>query len=229
MDVHGLLPPGESLRHNLPELMLPKYDAVIASLGISPGYVDRMQPWLAAMVLETAGFFHSDARAMNGVDVNVYAMAQAMHKESRGLETLEDQLAVLGAQEQKYGLDQLDSTLNTLSGINPSDNYGAILSAWEKGDVDAIARLSQAELGRHPDLEKAMLDDRNARWTAEIKTMLNEPRVYFVTVGAAHLAGPKGLPEQLRAAGYRVDGPAELRPSATPDLDRIVSKLSPTG
>lgn len=224
MDLHGLLPPGESLRHELSEDMVPRYDETLAELGISPSYVDRLQPWLAAMVLETAEF-HSDARAMNGVDVNVFAIAQSMHKQTRGLETLQDQLAIIGTQEQQYGMDQLTNTLQG-TGSDPSQKFDKILAAWERGDVDAIARDTAEELGRHPEQQKQMLDDRNTRWVAELKTMLDQPRVYFITVGAAHLAGSSGVPAQMRAAGYRVDGPSELRPSPTPALDKIVNKLS---
>jgi len=227
MDAHGMLPPGESLRHQLPADMVPKYDAVIATLGISPGYIDRLQPWLAAMVLETAGFFQSDARAMNGVDVNVYAMAQDMHKQTQGLETLEDQLKMISSQEQMYGMDQLDHTITAMSGDPKAANFDSIFAAWERGDVDAIARLSEHELGRHPDIQKALLQDRNTRWVGELEAMLAEPHVYFVTVGAAHLAGPEGVPAQLRAAGYKVDGPTELRASPTPSLDRLIRKLAP--
>jgi uncharacterized protein YbaP (TraB family) len=37
--------------------------------------------------------------------------------------------------------------------------------------------------------------------------MLGESRSFFVTVGAAHLAGPDGVPALLRADGYDVEGP----------------------
>jgi uncharacterized protein YbaP (TraB family) len=37
--------------------------------------------------------------------------------------------------------------------------------------------------------------------------MLAEPHTYFITVGAGHLLGPKGVPALLRAKGYRVEGP----------------------
>ena len=47
-------------------------------------------------------------------------------------------------------------------------------------------------------------------WVPKIEAMLKEKRIFFVTVGAGHLTGPKGLPALLRKAGYKVDGPVSL-------------------
>jgi uncharacterized protein YbaP (TraB family) len=52
-----------------------------------------------------------------------------------------------------------------------------------------------------------MLEDRNRAWIPQIAAMLNEQHTYFITVGAAHLVGPLGLPTLLRERGFRVDGP----------------------
>jgi len=84
-------------------------------------------------------------------------------------------------------------------------HFQKLLTAWETGDVAGIKaigpdRMSAAE-------RKVMLDDRNSAWVPQIEKMLAEKRTVFITVGAAHLVGPTGVPAQLRAAGYRVDGP----------------------
>ena len=63
------------------------------------------------------------------------------------------------------------------------------------------------ELADQPEAKKALLTDRSARWALQIETMLREKRVFFITVGAGHLAGPDGVPALLRKAGYKVDGP----------------------
>ncbi|MBV9330082.1 MAG: TraB/GumN family protein [Alphaproteobacteria bacterium] len=207
MDLHGMLPPGESLRGALSGPILPKYDLALAELNVSPGYVDRLQPWLASMVLETAQFFRSDARALNGVDVQVYAMANAMHRKTQGFETLEQQLALIGPEEQKAGMFELDRTLDEALSGNQARKFDALVVAWEHGDVGAIEREADTDFARDPSLKKSLLDDRNARWASELKPMLEQPHTYFVTVGAAHLAGPQGLPALLRNQGYRVDGP----------------------
>jgi uncharacterized protein YbaP (TraB family) len=225
MDLHGLLPPGESLRGKLPKDMVPRYDAAIVNLNISPGYLDRLQPWLASTVIETAEFYRADANAMNGVDVQVYAIASNLHKETRGFETLEQQLAIFGPAEQRVGIHELGRTIDEVIAGAEVQKYDTIVASWEHGDVAAIARETDNAFAKDPDLRKVMLDDRTARWAVTLGPMLNEPHTYFITVGAAHLAGPNGLPALMRKAGYKVDGPVE--PAPTPALDRIVNKLAP--
>src|SRR5215472_12386658 len=140
MDLHGLLPPGESLRGKLPKDMVPRYDAAIANLNISPGYLDRLQPWLASTVIETAEFYRADANAMNGVDVQVYAIASNLHKETRGFETLEQQLEIFGPAEQRVGIHELGRTIDEAVAGEEVQKYDSIVAAWERGDVAAIAK-----------------------------------------------------------------------------------------
>lgn len=224
-DQHGLLPPGESLRKKLPSDVVPKYDAAIADLNISPGYVDRLQPWLVATVLETAQFFRTDASAMNGVDVQVYAIASGMHKETRGFETLEQQLAILGPAEQRGGIHELERVIDQVATDSEKKEYDAMVGAWEHGDIAGIRKETDAGFANDPALRKAMLDDRTERWAQEMAPMLNEPGTYFITVGAAHLVGPKGLPTLLRNGGYKVEGPDQ--PSAAPALHSMMRKPAP--
>jgi len=91
---------------------------------------------------------------------------------------------------------------------NAAEIVGPLVNAWRHGDVDAIDRITSAEMQKYPHVQKAIFTDRNETWAKQIATWLTErPRVYFIVVGAAHLAGPHGVPALLRKAGYRVDGP----------------------
>jgi len=83
--------------------------------------------------------------------------------------------------------------------------FKKLLDAWENGDPAAIAAVSVATMS--PEEKKSYLDDRNQSWIPKIEKMLKEKRTFLITVGAAHLAGPNGVPNLLRQAGYKVDGP----------------------
>jgi uncharacterized protein YbaP (TraB family) len=207
MDHNGMLPPGQSLRALLPANMTAKYDIALDKLQLAPNYVDRLKPWLVSTIFETAQFVRSEARAENGIDVRVYAMADDMHKKTRGFETLEDQLAVVTHQEERVGLSALAQEISETMDDVQGKMMDELVSDWVRGDVAAMGRINNAAFDKDPALKKAMLDDRNARWVGELKKMLEQDQVYFITVGTAHLIGPGGVPALMRAAGYAVDGP----------------------
>ena len=48
-----------------------------------------------------------------------------------------------------------------------------------------------------------MLDNRNSNWVKDMPAMMKNESVFFA-VGAAHLAGEKGVIQLLQKAGYTV-------------------------
>lgn len=53
--------------------------------------------------------------------------------------------------------------------------------------------------------KKELIDDRNDAWVKAMPGIMKE-RPTFFAVGAAHLLGAKGVLQQLRDAGYTVEG-----------------------
>jgi uncharacterized protein YbaP (TraB family) len=77
-----------------------------------------------------------------------------------------------------------------------------------RGDTQNLARLLNSlveEAG--PEVYRAVITDRNSRWTLEIERMLAGQDNVFIAVGVAHLVGRDNVIEQLRARGHRVEGP----------------------
>ena len=201
----GTLPPGQSLRASLPPSVQSDFDAAIGDAHLPLALVDHEKPWLVSLQLlvaeGTAKHYSPDA----GVDHAVAAIAGKAHKPMRYFETIEQQLHLLAGSDDALQLQEFASDLKDYR--KSDDDLAALVDAWSKGQANRLADLLNKELADQPEAKKALLTDRSARWSLQIETMLREKRVFFITVGAGHLAGADGVPALLRKAGYRVEGP----------------------
>ena len=201
----GMLPPGVSLRRLLPEEARPDFDAAIKAAHLPPEMVDREKPWLVSLQLLVAQGVAKHYSADAGVDHAVMKIAAKARKPTRFFETIQEQIQLLAGSDDNLQIAQFASDLKEYQ--KDEDDLAPLVAAWSKGQAAKLADLINKELAEQPELKKALLTDRNRRWALQIQTMLREKRVFFITVGAGHLAGRDGVPALLRQAGYKVEGP----------------------
>ncbi len=80
------------------------------------------------------------------------------------------------------------------------EETSATIAAWSKGDTDYFDAFNASLRTQCPDLQQAMVVDRNRRWVPRIREMLQRPGRHVVVVGSGHLTSdPLGLPALLRA------------------------------
>jgi uncharacterized protein YbaP (TraB family) len=189
-------------------------DVVFRIHGNAEGLV-YLRPWVAAMVLQGQADGSLDMKGFvseEGVDNKVYAEAEARGvKRFRAFETWDSHVHLLtGDGDLDEGLSALRQTFKRLLS-QPGDQTLSerMFDAWRKGDTKASAAIGPDGSAMTPAGRKAMLDDRNQAWIPQIVAMLNEKHTYFITVGCFHLVGKGGVPNLLRAKGYRVDGPSD--------------------
>lgn len=121
------------------------------------------------------------------------AQAKANNETVGGLSEIDDYINATYKKDLKQQVAQLVSFLETenveLSKLNKAvDAYGA-------QDLDAVSKASADRV------DKALL----AAWTAKMQTVMAEKPTFFV-VDAANLGGEEGILQQLRQAGYTVEG-----------------------
>lgn len=172
----------------------------LTSDEIGPGSLDRYDTWAAALMIAQAQARHDRQDSGNGID---RALAADYPRPIGELEGAELQLAIFDALPEA----QQRALLRSVIEEDPSQRGAkvrALEQAWASGDLAELAKVSAADTFGDPMLRDALLVGRNRNWTIRLIAMLSSKARPFVAVGAAHLAGPDGLPAMLEARGYKV-------------------------
>lgn len=203
---NGYLPAGTALLSLLDGQAQKDYTAALNLTHVPPEKLASMRPWLALLVLEAGIVTQQHLSAEAGVDRQVYAVALGRKgADIRPLETAEQQLRLLMPEDQSLEIQEFDAGLKDL--LNETTSVNDLVNAWARGDVTKLNDLMNSGFKENPRAEKTLFDDRNRAWVKKLEAMMDQKHIVFVTVGAGHLVGLKGVPALLRADGYRVDGP----------------------
>ena len=201
----GMLPPGQSLAR----LLSPEANARLARVSetfhLAPEYLDRMRPWMAEITVSNAVDARARASASEGVEEQIQS-TMPLSLARRAFESPREQIGLLANAPLT---DQTASLTETLRECEEQpDLYQRVVADWMKGDVVALEADSLGPLRKAtPGLYKRLIIERNHRWLAVLRGRLKHRGYTVVVVGAGHLIGPDGLPAQLRAEGYSVEGP----------------------
>ncbi len=185
----------DSLTEVLRHYMGPQVSA--AAFGqLKPSMVNTV----LAMAQTQAAF--PDFDPSRQLDAEVQRRAQGLGKPVAGLETMEQQCAVLfGGSIASQAADLLDFIRN--------ENYSLAMvrklaDAYMAGDIDAILSIMEDPVLSSPETTERLIEKRNADWMRILSALLPTASMLIV-VGAGHLPGEKGLISLLRKQGYTVE------------------------
>jgi len=201
MQQAALLPDGKTLRGVLGS----DYDSIrerTGQSGLDLAMLDRFAPWFVATLLLQMELAKRGFAPELGIEARLASRAIDDGKPIRGLETAEQQFAVLGGmplEEQKRFL------LMTLEESTQLDaQVDELVGAWQAGDTDALARMLSDEFDAFPELYRPLTEDRNRAWVEQLDDLLDDRDDYLVVVGALHLVGRNSVVDLLRQRGYTV-------------------------
>ena len=201
MQQAALLPAGKTLRGVLGA----DYESIRARAGESGldlAMLDRFAPWFVATLLLQMELARRGFLPELGIEARIAHRAVDDGKPIQGLETAEQQFAVLGGlplEEQKRFL------LMTLEESTQLDaQVDELVGAWQAGDTEALARMLSAEFADFPELYRPLTEDRNRAWVEQLDGLLDDRDDYLVVVGALHLVGRNSVVDLLRQRGYTV-------------------------
>ena len=197
----GLYLNGETLPNVLSPESYATAKANLTELGMHIEDFHRMKPWMAATAVMALELQKLGFESAHGVDRHFFEKAQAAGKDIQGLETVEFQLDLfdqlpLSIQEQFL--------LQTLEDLKTLDTQvDEMVKAWKHGNIQKLEGLLVG-MGEYPELNQALVINRNSDWLPYIEEALQEKKPVFIVVGALHLLGKEGLVAALQEKGYIV-------------------------
>jgi uncharacterized protein YbaP (TraB family) len=202
---HGLLPPEQSLTPQLSRAGRVRLARVCKAFGVNPLEIDRMRPWLAEVRLTLAAVAREEAAAGEGVEERLAAEAPPRARRE-AFETPEQQIALFADAPQAEQIASLERTLRDIE--DDPAAYRRMVAAWMAGDTKALQKEALDPMKREAPADyRRLLVDRNVRWVQTLSRRMAGSGRTVVVVGAAHLAGPDGVPARLRRLGFEVEGP----------------------
>jgi hypothetical protein len=201
---NGRLPKGQTLQAQLSPVAQRDYATACRLAGIQTTSLDKSRPWLAAVLLTLHYMNQRHVTSANTPDDIYYAAATQKKKTLLYFDTTRDQLEFVARYDEVEGISGFSSMLGDFS--RQPERIDALLTTWRDGDTAKMAKLIDHSFQDDPAGAK-IFAQRNKDWAIQLERFLDAGGNYFVVVGIAHLVGPSGVPAELRAGGYVVQGP----------------------
>jgi len=184
------------------------------SLGMPIMLMEHLQPLFISSLIE--------ARSLNaemGEALDMYFFKRGKKQEMRivGLENADEQINAFNSISYRDQATGLLMAIESIGKDNGEMSTEQLLNAYLAGDLDKLVDLAKQEEESPSEkkkdakdtseadetFEKVFLVDRNVKMADRLIPLIRNHSV-FVGVGAAHLPGPDGIIELLRAKGYTV-------------------------
>ena len=194
-----MLPPGESISKYLTSEERITLDAFLNTYIKSPlVVVDKMAPLMVESLLIPATL---DC-PMQSIETNLMAHAQKEQEEVLGLESVKEQFDAFNRIPLKEQALALFKKAN--AGVEQDRVlFKKMQQAYMQHDLNGLMKIMNEESSEFMANGEELLDKRNKNWIPRIIT-ISEKQAAFYGVGAAHLAGERGVIKLLRAQGYNV-------------------------
>jgi uncharacterized protein len=217
-----MLPGDQSLSEVVgPELYTRLSQAIQRSLPKdSPGamatamtaMLTRLKPWAAMLQLTMIEFLPDMMAGNKALDTMLFDRAKSEGKETGGLETIDEQLAVFEVLTMDEQVRLLKLTLDTMDEAHKAGRSQAreLIEAYLTGDLDKLADMSNESMKGEAELQKKFmaraLDGRNVVMVDRLlaKRAERPTKVCFFAVGTLHYAGAEGILSLLEKKGLKV-------------------------
>jgi uncharacterized protein YbaP (TraB family) len=198
----AMLPDGQTLDQVVSKDTYAAIRSRAESGGVPLLLLQRMKPWMAAVMLTARELTRAGFDPALGIDKHFFDRAKAGGMPVQALETAAyqfDRLDGLASHLQESSLKAMLADIDTQAG-----NVEKMATAWRAGDTATLEALLLEGFKEAPELYERLLIERNRNWVAPVENCLTKDQRCFVVVGAAHLVGRDSLVELLRQRKHTV-------------------------
>jgi len=167
------------------------------SVGLNVSLFDQTKPFFLSSIL----FNRVLGCQPESYELNLMKMAHKEGKEVKGLETIEQQLAIFDSIPYQKQAGMLLSLIKDLP--KAKEEFGQLVEVYKSQDIEKLRLISQESEFDFQNQEEILLNARNRSWIATMIEQVNKQSTFFA-MGAAHLGGEEGVIRLLRQAGYSV-------------------------
>ncbi len=174
-------------------------------MGLPFKTLEPYRPWFASLTISVMQIIAAGGDPEAGVEMILGKEAEALGRERRFFETNEEQIRFFADLPDKVASEML---IESIKQTRAQPNYfNDLVSAWKTGNTDELGKLlNEAMDESDPVLADTLLYNRNKKWAATLKDVLeNEEGIFFVAVGAGHLAGDKKVQDYLLELGITTE------------------------
>lgn len=180
-------------------------------LGLTDLPMAQFQGWFISNLLTTQALASLGFHGEYGSEAQLRPLFA--ERQTRGLETVANQLSLLARLQQHQGEASLiEHTLTSLDQLAADSQ--ALLADWQSADLTAIDQRMRSDLST--EAYQWLLTDRNQQWLELLLAKEFAGQRQFVAVGAAHLAGDSGLLALLVQQGGVVTQLTTAAPNEAP-------------
>lgn len=182
------------------------FDKYFGAMGVKLSQMNMLKPSAISMQMQAmqAVKYFPNFNENDLIDMAVQTRANEMGRPSIGLETIEEQTAVM------FDTPLSEQAEDLLDACKKDDYFmvqsSALVEAYMAQDLAKIESImTDPEMGGDDaEAMDLLIYDRNRNWVEKLVKMMPE-RAALVCVGAGHLPGDQGLLQLLRDRGYTVE------------------------
>ncbi len=202
---HGMYPDSaHQLKDDLQKATWDELQAYGMKSRVPIAALQRFEPWMVSLTLVVMETTKLGITPDAGLDMHFVKMSGTDHKATGGLETSDQQLAIMYTLPMQEQDEMLRQTLDEMDDFAKDMNEEH--DEWRRGDVAALLTRTKKDFDKFPDLYQKLIAQRNRNWIPQIEKMLDGGKHNtLVIVGALHLAGNDGVVHLLQKDGYAVE------------------------